>query len=207
MAYQPLRLDPATPSAVRQLIDRLESLSFADVHTMLRLPVPNYRLRAGCNFAITHVLTTAIGGLSTTLYRKGQKDGELFMGLLKDYYPWHLEPHQDVSPAEAARIIYKVIRNPLTHELGLDLRNKSKAVTVKIKRCVRPDKKRGLTEKWIEQLEAGTRPRISQAIIVRPDAQVLLVEALYWGIRRMVEGMTSDTHLMARAEAFLASRL
>jgi len=32
------------------------------VHTMLRLPVPNYRLRAGCNFAITHVLTTAIGG-------------------------------------------------------------------------------------------------------------------------------------------------
>ncbi len=101
MSYQPLNLDSATPSAVRRLINRLERLSFSDVHTMLRLPVPNYRLDAGCNFAITHVLTTAIGGISTTLYRQGNKDNERFQGLLVDYYPWKLEPRQDVSPAES----------------------------------------------------------------------------------------------------------
>jgi len=206
MSYQRLKLDPATPPIVSQLIDRLESHSFADVHTMLRLPVPNYRLNSGCNFAITQVLTTAIGGLSTTLYRKGHTDGERFTGLLKEHYPWNLEPRQDVSPGEAAKIIYEVIRNPLTHDLGIDLRGNSKGIKVKIKRCVRQDK-RGLTERWIEKLEAGNRPNISQAVTVRSDAQVLLVEALYWGLRRMVEAMTKDAHLMEKAKSFLINKL
>src|SRR3990170_8589621 len=102
MAYQPLNLDATTPPAVRRLIERLERLSLSDVHTMLRLPVPNYRLNAGCNFAITQVLTTAIGGISTTLYRQGNSDGARFKGLLTHHYPWSLEPSQSVSPAEAA---------------------------------------------------------------------------------------------------------
>ena len=208
MPYKSLDLAPSTPPAVRRLIDRLEKLSFSDVHTMLRLPVPNYRLHAGCNFAITHVLTTAIGGISTTLYRHGSNDGERFKGLLIQHYPWALEPPQDVSPAEAARVIYEVIRNPLTHDLGLDLRGKAKGLKVKVKRWQRPHQKGGMPEKWIEQLEAGrVRPSISPAVTVRADAQVLLVEALYWGVRRMVESMTRDASLMTRAESFLASKV
>ena len=207
MPYQPLILDPATPPAVRRLIDRLERLSFGDVHTMLRLPVPNYRLTAGCNFAITQVLTTAIGGLSTTLYRHGNYDGERFKGLLTHHYPWNLEPRQSVPPAEAARVIYEVIRNPLTHDLGLDLHGKSKGVKVKLKRIQRVGGKGGMPEKWVEKLERGPRPIMSPSVTVRSDARVLLVEALYWGLRRMVEEMTHDTSLMARAEAFLATRI
>jgi hypothetical protein len=175
---------------------------------MLRLPVPNYRLNTGCNFAITHVLTTAIGGISTTLYRRGATDGERFKGLLVDHYPWTLEPYQNVSTREAARVVYEVIRNPLTHDLGLDLRGRSKGLQVKVKRWQRPNQKGGMPEKWIENLEAGpSRPNISSAVTVRSGAQVLLVEALYWGLRRMVEGMTRDAQLMARAEAFLANKL
>jgi hypothetical protein len=208
MAYRSLKLDRATPPTVRRLIHRLETLSFSDVHTMLRLPVPNYRLNAGCNFAITHVLTTAIGGISTTLYRRGTTDGERFKGLLVDHYPWALEPHQGVQPREAARVIYEVIRNPLTHDLGLDLKGKSKGLQVKVKRWQRPNQKGGMPEKWIENLEGGpSRPNISSAVTVRGDAQVLLVEALYWGLRRMAEGMTRDAQLMARAETFLGNKL
>jgi hypothetical protein len=207
MPYQSLILDPATPPPVRRLIDRLERLSFSDVHTMLRLPVPNYRLSAGCNFAITQVLTTAIGGLSTTLYRQGSSDGERFKGLLTHHYPWNLEPHQNVSPAEAARVVYEIIRNPLTHDLGLDLRGKSKGVKVKLKRLQRAGGRGGMPENWVEKLERGPRPIMSPAVTVRSDASVLLVEALYWGLRRMVEGMTRDATLMARAEAFLATRI
>lgn len=208
MAYQPLNIDPATTPSVRRLIERLEALSFADVHTMLRLPVPNYRLDAGCNFAIAHVLMTAVGGISTTLYRKGSNDGERFKGLLQDHYPWDIEPTHDVTPSEGARIIYEVFRNPLTHDLGLDLHNKSKGIKVKIKRLQRQNKKGGLPEKWIEELESHpTRPKMSSAVTVRADANVLLVEALYWGLRRMVETMTRDSQLMARTESFLAGKL
>lgn len=206
MAYQPLATDPATPPSVRRLIDRLERLTFSDVHTMLRLPVRNYRLDAGCNFAIAQVLMTAIGGVSTTLYRQGSTDTARFTGLLRDHYQWQLEPTRDATPQEAARIIYQVFRNPLTHDLGLDLHGRSAGIKVKVKRLQRP--RGGLTERWIERLEkSSTRPRMSSAVTVRPDAKVLLVEALYWGLRRMVEAMTRDAQLMNRAERFLASRI
>ncbi len=208
MPYHHLNLDPTTPPAVRRLIDRLERYSFSDAHTMLRLPVPNYRLNAGCNFAITQLLTAAIGGISTTLYRRGNRDGERFKGLLTDHYPWTSEPPQSVSKAEAARVIYEVIRNPLTHDLGLDLHGGSSKVKVKIKRLARIGARGGPPEKWIEQLENSlVRPKMSPAVTVRTDASVLLVEALYWGVRRMVEDMTRDTALMASAEAFLATKV
>lgn len=208
MAYQPLNIDPATPPTVRRLIERLETLSFRDVHTMLRLPVLNYRLDAGCNFALSHVLLTAVGGISTTLYRKGNNDGERFKGLLTDHYPWNLEPAQNVTASEGARVIYEVFRNPLTHDLGLDLHNKSKGSKVKIKRMQRQNKNGGLTEKWIENLESSPiRPNISSAVTVRTGVYVLLVEALYWGLRRTVESMTYNPQLMKNAETFLAGKL
>ena len=66
----------------------------------------------------------------------------------------------------------------------------------------------GLTERWIEKLEEDpTRPRMSSAVTVRLDAKVLLVEALYWGLRRMVEAMKRDAQLMSRAETFLVSKI
>ncbi len=208
MAYQPLSLNPSTSATVKQLIERIESLSFCDVHSMLRLPIPNYRLDAGCNFAITHVLMTVIGGISTTLYRKGSNDGERFKGLLTDHYRWDLEPTHDVTPTEGARVLYEVFRNPLTHDLGLDLRGKSNGLKVKIKRLQRPNQKGGLPEKWIEKLEKHpARPTMSSVITIRADAQVLLVEALYWGLRQMLMTMTRDKQLMERAERFLTHRL
>jgi len=208
MAYQALVLSVSTPPLVRRLIHRIETHSFADVHTMLRLPVPNYRLDAGCNFAIAQVLLTAVGGISATLYRQGATDGQRFKGLLRDHFPWGLESTQDVPASEAARIIYEVFRNPLTHDLGLDLHGKSNGIKVKVKRLQRPLPKGGLTEKWIEKLERRRdRPDMSSSLTVRPDKAVLLIEALYWGLRRMVEAMTHDEQLMAKSNRFLAARL
>ena len=207
MAYQPLNLDPSTLPKVKRLINELEKQSFSDVHTMLRLPIPNYRLDTGCHVAIAHVLLTAVGGISTTLYRHGNTDGERFKGLLKDHYPWHLEPRQHITKSEAARIIYEVFRNPLTHNIGLDLKGKSKGIKVKVKRLKRDKQNGGVTEKWIEKLEKDSqRPNMSPTVTVRSHKKVLLVEALYWGLRRMVEAMTCDDQLMAKAEVFLAKK-
>ena len=207
MAYQPLNVEPSTPPRVKRLIRILEKQSFKDVHTMLRLPIPNYRLNTGCHFAIAHVLLAAVGGISTTLYRRGKESGEMFKGLLKDYYPWHLEPNQYVSNLKAARIIYEVFRNPLTHDLGLDLSGSSQGIKVKVKRLERVNQKGGPTDKWIERLEKDSqRQNMSPAVTVQSYKKVLLVEALYWGLRRMVEAMTQDTQLMVRAERFLANK-
>ena len=204
MAYQKLALDPATPPTVRRLVERLEGLFFGDVHTMLRLPIPNYRLNAGCNFAIAQVLAAAISGVSVTLYSHTGGKGHRFKSLLIDYYPWNREPASVITPQTGAETIYSIFRNPLTHDLGLDIEKKARTPTVKIKRLSTKNKTRGLPEKKIEQLESTMgRFNMSAALTIRSDATVLLVEALYWGIRSMVETISRDQTRMAAAETFL----
>ncbi len=174
---------------------------------MLRLPISNYRLKSDCGFPITHTLMNAIGGVSTTLYRRGKNDGARFQGLLKDYYPWDREPASTTTPGQAARSIYELFRNPLTHNLGLHL-YWSPSPRFKIKRYHRrAGGGVGITERSIERLEdTSKRPAMSNTIVVRPDATVLLVEALYWGVRVMVEHLLCDDLAVRHAESFLQKK-
>ena len=121
MPYKPLAIDPSTPTRVKRLIQSLENHYFIEVHTMLRLPQPDHYLTSACNFSISQVLAAAISGISVTLYSHTGRSGVRFKGLLKDFYPWSLEPGNIVTPQAGAEVIYSVIRNPLTHDLGLDL--------------------------------------------------------------------------------------
>ncbi len=205
MPYKRLELDPSTPSRVRQVITSLENHYFSDVHTMLKLPRPDRRLSAGCNFTIAQVLAAAISGLSVTLYAHSGGKGKRFQSLLADYFPWDREPAGGVTPKRGAETIYSVFRNPLTHDLGLDLEKKAKTPQVKIKRLTSKNKTTGLSERQIAVLETTSqRPPMSAAVTVRADATVLLVEALYWGTRCMVETLTRDKSRMVAAESFLA---
>ena len=205
MPYKPLELDPATPTRVKQVVASLENHYFADVHTMLKLPRPERKLTAGCNFTIAQVLAAAISGLSVTLYAHSGAKGKRFQSLLVDYFPWSREPASGVTPQRGAETIYSVFRNPLTHDLGLDLEKKPKTPQVKIKRLASKNKTTGLSERQIAALEnTQQRPSMSAAVTVREDATVLLVEAVYWGTRCMVEALTRDKVRMATAESFLA---
>jgi hypothetical protein len=207
MAYQYLNIPSTTPPNVKALVHHIESLSFSDVHSMLRLPIHNYVIHAGCNFAIAHVLMAVIGGVSTALYHSTGKVGERFTGVLVDYFPWNLEPHGSVSPKDGADAIYEVFRNPLTHDLGLDLKKKSAGLKVKFKRLktsTRTGTDRGLTERQIELLERSqARPNTSATVTLASDKRVLLIEGLYWGLRRMIERLTADQKRMSAAEQFL----
>jgi hypothetical protein len=99
-----------------------------------------------------------------------------------------------------------VFRNPLTHDLGLDIEKKAKTPLIKLKRRVTKGGTRGLPEKDIEALEkTAARPTMSATVVVRPDATVLLVEALYWGVRGMIEELVADKTRMKTADTFLAS--
>jgi hypothetical protein len=206
MAYRGLKIDPSTPATVRKLVGTLESHYLCDVHSMLRLPIPNYRIMAGCNFAAVQVLMATIGGISTTLYSHTGGKGKRFKDLLIGYYPWSLEPPNTVTPVQATDIIYSVFRDPLTHDLGLDIEKKAKTPSVEIKRRATKNKTRGLPEKEIEALEnTASRPNMSPTVTVRPDATVLFIEALYWGVRRMIEDLLADKTRMQSADSFLAS--
>jgi hypothetical protein len=207
MTYRQLQIDPLTPQRVRGLIHHID-LSFSDVHAMLRLPIANYRITAGCNFAITHVLMSVIGGASTTLYKQTGQVGARFVGLLEDYYPWSLEPPGMPAKGDAAKTIYEVFRNPLTHDLGIDVKGKSKGFVVKTKRLktfTSSGRDRGLTERKIAALETnGNRPNMSPTLTTTNNKSVLLVEGLYWGVRRMIESITHDHTRMAAADSFIA---
>ncbi|MCL5062845.1 MAG: hypothetical protein M0Z70_07790 [Nitrospiraceae bacterium] len=134
--------------------------------------------------------------------------GARFTGVLEDYYPWYLEPSGILPKKDAAEAIYNVFRNPLTHDLGLDVKQHSKGLVVKVKRLktsTRGGKDRGLPEKTIESLEDGTtRPKMSATVTATPQKKVLLVEGLYWGIRVMIERLTADKVRMLAADKFLA---
>jgi len=207
MAYTRLQLDPHTPKRVKDLLAHVD-MSFSDVHAMMRLPIHNYGIGAGCNFAITHVLMSVIGGVSTTLYKQSGHVGTRFKEVLEGHYPWDLEPAGILPKVLGAEAIYNVFRNPLTHDLGLDVKLKSRGVVVKVKRLKTKTpggNDRGLPEKFIESLENATiRPNMSAAVSATPQKTVLLVEGLYWGVRVMIERLTADRVRMAAADNFLA---
>jgi hypothetical protein len=212
VAFQSLALAPQTPVAVREFIaECVENLFFKDVHTMLRLPQPEHGFAAGCNFAIAHTLLASIGGVSATLYAHEGRSGELFRGLLRDCYPWSREPGSKVKPEAAATYLYNLFRNPLTHSLGLLTENipastrryvKPRKYVVKVKR-LNPDG-HGLGKAMIAELEQSSyRPTMSATLTLEPERKVLLVEALYWGTRCMIETLTHDSARMQAADEFL----
>ena len=101
-----------------------------------------------------------------------------------------------------------MFRNPLTHDLGLDIKQHSKGLVVKIKRlktATNGGSNRGLTEKQIELIEVGkNRFNMSATVTATPQKKALLVEGLYWGVRIMIERLTADNSKMLAADTFLA---
>jgi hypothetical protein len=89
----------------------------------------------------------------------------------------------------------------------LDLERKARTQVVKIKRYVRHSGQRGLTERELE-LREGTAQRpanMSGAVTSHTGSTVLLVDALYWGLRVMIENMANDRTVTDKAEPFLLS--
>lgn len=191
------------PNVVKA-IHRLERYYLESVSTMLRLPMPHYRLTANCSFVIAQTLLTAIAGASTTLFRESSKDRKNFEGIIVKFYPWAEEPANIVKPDRGAEILYELFRCPFVHDLGVNLDQKTHNITAKVLRAIRDNK--GLTWREIRSLERRQR-RLGMAptVVERDDGTIVMqIEPLYWGTRRLFERLTRDRGRMKRAEAFLA---
>ena len=211
MAYIKIDLPDVTPPQVRRFVEeRIDSLYLSDVHAMFRLPLPQQDIHAGLNFSIAQILMATISGISITLYDHKGEPGELFKGLVEHYFPWN-EEKLSVSPKAAAAIIYDVFRNPLAHAAGLsmDWRDNNRYLVQsdsveKVKRRLSVEKTTGHTEEWLEALERSiNRPEMGPTLAVEPKKKVLLIEGIYWCVRRMIYNLASDSQRMVNAEKFL----
>jgi hypothetical protein len=199
MPYTPIPRPSNLPPRVAAAVERLENHYLREVHVMLRLPIPNYRLLSPCTFSCAQTLMALVA-------QRDGKPGQDFQSLLVALYPWSHEPMLQVTPAKGAKIIYEAFRNPIAHNLGAHVRRRAATPLVKIKRGGRAAGVGGLTEDMIQQLEGASRPpRMSAVLSIRPgDATVLFVEPLYWGVRVMLAALLNDSPRMGKAETYLS---
>lgn len=103
-------------------------MQYEDAGAMLRLPMQAHSLNNGCNFASASVICNLISGVSVTIFqpaviqRRGKSgkmqmigSGEAFKEFVKAFYP-------DPSPqrrSDVADVLYKQLRNPFAHALGV----------------------------------------------------------------------------------------
>jgi len=206
MAYKQLILDKQTPPVVEHFVRQHLDMQFNDVHCMLRLPLPEFELSAGCNFAIANSLCALVSGISSLLtdnFDTSRQSGDLFKKILQDYYPWDLQPSQGSTQERSIDHLYDYFRNPLAHSLGIKTRGNFLVVIAK----------NGLSEAAIEKLEQSQfspGPAIVYTPITIKNEQIeqitLDVANFYWGIREMLKRLSNDTNQMRKIEQNMKSQ-
>ena len=205
MSYQPLSLDAKIPTVVERFVRQHLEMQFHDIHCMLRLPIPELDIKAGCNFAVANSLLSLVGGLSAFLTENidtSGNSGSKFKEALLNYYPWDLQFPVNATKERSVDHLYEYFRNPLAHSLGL--RCKGNFLIVIAKGI--------LSEQEIENLEQSTIPH-AQAIEYTPitlnneriEQITLYVEYFYWGVREMLKRLSMDTQQMQKTEQGLKS--
>ena len=195
-----------TPTKVLNFIESHVDIHLCDVHAMLRLPLHERQIKAGCNFAISVVLLNVISGISATLYNPGRHagSGKRFKYVATNYYPWDVEPANAIVGSNGSDCLYNRFRNPLAHDLG-------SRVATSIARWQLGQS--GRSEDELREIEtaAGTRPVLLQGVAtLTPGSghgqEVLNADCLYWGVRELVRRFTEDPRRMRAASKWLAAQ-
>jgi hypothetical protein len=157
MAYQKIQVDPSTPDRVKRFIRDHLDMQFEDVHSMMTLP--------NCNFASAAVLLNLVSGISTILYEQTGGSRQRFKNLLRDFYPWDLQPATTATETTSISCLYDVIRNPLAHALGVSTKEvpakkgKLKRIIFASSRHIISIGKSRWPEDLLEQLEQASTPQ------------------------------------------------
>jgi hypothetical protein len=201
--YRPIfaALEPGTPPEVGHFFRDAVDLHLHDIRSMLRLPLAEMGIEAGCNFACAHALLGIIAGASVMLYEpfvQGHR-GRLFKECVGEFYPWDTEPAHGVrDPKQGAAYLYDAFRNPLAHTMG--------HMEMAARSISRRPVAGGLTELEIEAIERHVgRPSSSlweaATLSFQPESRLnLAVEPFYWGVREMLVRLSRDKARMAAAD-------
>jgi hypothetical protein len=187
-------------------------MQFEDIGAMLRLPMQAHGLNNGCNFASASIICNLISGISVTIFQpvviqKPDKhgnmqmigSGEAFKEFVKAFYP-------DPSPqrrSDVAAVLYKQLRNPFAHALGMLSRGAYHLEIKKVlsKNAVTPGD--GLTQAEVEAIEESPqRPGgITLGVQGSGNQWKIIVDFFYRDALDMMVGLAQDTSQMQKAEA------
>ena len=177
------------------------SMQFADVRSMLRLPLPEQGIidgagYGGCNFAVATVLCNLVSGISVTAFRPSSLNNNrigsarVFRQLLENFYPWE----QGGNGIEGAEALYSYFRNPLTHALGVQ---HGQSYRIRISKSPSP-----LQNNQIEEMEeSSARPSWLLPGISSSGTQWNLVaEGFYRDVFHMFWNLARNEQQMRMAE-------
>lgn len=186
-------------------------MQFEDIGAMLRLPMQMHGFNNGCNFASASIICNLISGVSVTIFRPAviQKpdrygnmqmigSGEAFKEFVKAFYP-------DPSPqrrSDVADVLYKQLRNPFAHALGVLRRG---AYHLEIKRistnAATPGD--GLTQAEVAAIEESAQRQGDNTLGVQGSGNQweIIVDFLYRDALDMMVDLAHDTTQMQQAEA------
>jgi hypothetical protein len=198
------RVHAGTPELVRQAISLFADEIFTDLHALFQVPRPLEGRTPWFHFTIALALLSVLDGISRLLYDpldRIKQHYTRFTGALLAAYPFELEPSSALTREEAADVLYRGLRNPFVHTLGISDRQGYER-TIRLKR-MHPFR--------VEELDRiasvnSPRPHWWPATITADQQKVdVHLECLYWGIRRMIYNLTYDVNRMADAESLLQS--
>jgi hypothetical protein len=193
MAYRPIVIPAAATVETRALVVRQIDPAMADVHAMLRLPLPEIGLDAECALSPTLVLLAIVDGVAHRFCSPGSQR-ITFVRALIQHFPWDQEPRtgEEMIGAEAAETLWCGYRDALAHNLG-GYRDRQQQQLGSVKLL-----KGAISEAEIESIERATRrPQWHVPMLRKVDegaspALKLTVKCLYWGVRQMIESVLRD---------------
>ena len=196
MSYKPIPLSQNTPDIVKKFIHNNVDILFNDVHCMLRLPIKEIGLEGTMAFSAINCLSDIVSGISALLtpdFDTIGDSGPKFKEILKDYYPWDLQPPIGGSIDRAVKDMYDYFRNPLTHSLGLKTKG-NYLVAIE---------KKEISELDLETLEKNIfspGPAISYSPITIKNENIekitLDVAPFYWGVRQILVRLSANSTQM-----------
>jgi hypothetical protein len=196
------------PSAFPEVQDYPSLKKLLEVHIDMQLSDIHTILKSGCNLSVTALLLNMISGISVCFFNvpadapmqvfSSRDRGKRFTDLLDQFYPWLGD---DALPkADCVSLLYREVRNPLTHGLALDDLELS---THKIELATTR-----MDESQIIELEnSRNRPTWLPPTIVRnptplnPFKIALFIPTLYWSVHRMLRNLFADAAQVMGAEA------
>ncbi len=177
--------------AIVKILQIQVDMQFEDVRSMLLLPL--HRYMGGCNFATANFICNIISGISAILYKPTEGlQNDRFKDLMKKYYPWSEEGFE---PQLGTDIIYKWMRNPITHRLGFVLPQKGEhRITIA---------KSPLNIQQIEDLENLSKSSILKTIEDKGDGIYSInVLGFYRGLHKMLKKLFEDKNEMQRTNEY-----
>jgi hypothetical protein len=209
--YIPIELGPETAGRLARFVAERVDLYLADVHAMLRLPLREAGIEAGCNFAIAQALLSALAGLARLSQPQEYGTGAALKQVLGLYPDESTIPGATLQP-QLAEHLYDAYRNVLTHSFGINVQwsKSAKAWAVEpLPAWFKVSTAGGLPESQVESLEHSARPAwLAQVPTLKLDGRtyVLNGEALYWGTRHLVRVLCATSRFAQPLDRVLAGQ-